>query len=77
MIDELDYISFEPEAANLSFPTRPSPQLASPSSPQQILGRWDLLDDDTVAAARIDWLIHHVEVIIPARKKNAVAAPGV
>ena len=66
VIDEVGYIPFEPEAANLFF------QLISSRYERASLivtsnkpfGRWgETFGDDTVAAAMIDRLVHHAEVI--------------
>jgi len=65
-IDEVGYIPFEPEAANLFF------QLVSARYERASLivtsnkpfGRWgEVFGDDVVAAAMIDRLVHHAEVI--------------
>jgi DNA replication protein DnaC len=66
IIDEVGYIPFEPEAANLFF------QLVSARYERVSLivtsnkpfGRWgEVFGDDVVAAAMIDRLVHHAEVI--------------
>ncbi|MGC1209557.1 MAG: IS21-like element helper ATPase IstB [Ornithinimicrobium sp.] len=66
VIDEVGYIPFEPEAANLFF------QLVSSRYERASLivtsnkpfGRWgEVCGDDVVAAAMIDRLVHHAEVI--------------
>jgi DNA replication protein DnaC len=66
VIDEAGYIPFEPEAANLFF------QLVSARYERASLivtsdkpfGRWgEVFGDDVVAAAMIDRLVHHAEVI--------------
>ena len=66
VIDEVGYIPFEPEAANLFF------QLISSRYERASLivtsnkpfGRWgEVFGDDIVAAAMIDRLVHHAEVI--------------
>ena len=66
VVDEVGYIPFEPEAANLFF------QLVSSRYEQASLivtsnkpfGRWgEVFGDDVVAAAMIDRLVHHAEVI--------------
>jgi DNA replication protein DnaC len=65
-VDEVGYIPFEPEAANLFF------QLVSSRYERASLivtsnkpfGRWgEVFGDDTVAAAMIDRLVHHADVI--------------
>jgi DNA replication protein DnaC len=66
IIDEVGYIPFEPEAANLFF------QLVSARYERASLivtsnkpfGRWgEVFGDDVVAAAMIDRLVHHADVI--------------
>ena len=66
IVDEVGYIPFEPEAANLFF------QLVSSRYERACLivtsnkpfGRWgEVFGDDVVAAAMIDRLVHHAEVI--------------
>jgi DNA replication protein DnaC len=66
VIDEVGYIPFEPEAANLFF------QLVSARYERASLivtsnkpfGRWgEVFGDDVAAAAMIDRLVHHAEVI--------------
>ena len=65
IVDEIGYIPFEAEAANLFF------QLVSARYERASLivtsnkpfGRWgEVFGDDTVAAAMIDRLVHHAEV---------------
>jgi DNA replication protein DnaC len=66
VIDEVGYIPFEPAAANLFF------QLVSARYERASLivtnnkpfGRWgEVFGDDVVAAAMIDRLVHHAEVV--------------
>jgi len=66
VIDEVGYIPFEPEAANLFF------QLVSTRYERASLivtsnkpfGRWgETFGDDVVAAAMIDRLVHHADVV--------------
>jgi DNA replication protein DnaC len=66
VVDEVGYIPFEPEAANLFF------QLVSNRyeraslivTSNKAFGRWgEVFGDDTVAAAMIDRLVHHAEVV--------------
>ncbi len=66
VVDEVGYIPFEPQAANLFF------QLVSARYERASLivtsnkpfGRWgEVFGDDTVAAAMIDRLVHHAEVV--------------
>jgi DNA replication protein DnaC len=66
IVDEVGYIPFEPEAANLFF------QLVSSRyerasvivTSNKPFGRWgEVFGDDVVAAAMIDRLVHHADVI--------------
>ena len=66
VVDEVGYIPFEAEAANLFF------QLISARyerasvivTSNKPFGRWgETFGDDTVAAAMIDRLVHHAEVV--------------
>jgi DNA replication protein DnaC len=66
VLDEVGYIPFEPEAANLFF------QLVSSRYERASLivtsnkpfGRWgEVFGDEVVAAAMIDRLVHHAEVV--------------
>ncbi|CKR87798.1 IS1533 transposase [Mycobacterium tuberculosis] len=67
VVDEVGYIPFEPEAANLFF------QLVSSRyeraslivTSNKTFGRWGEVfgGDDVVAAAMIDRLVHHAEVV--------------
>jgi DNA replication protein DnaC len=66
VVDEVGYITFEPEAANLFF------QLVSSRYERASLivtsnkpfGRWgEVFGDDVVAAAMIDRLVHHADVV--------------
>src|SRR5947208_15238001 len=66
LVDEVGYIPFEAEAANLFF------QLVSSRyeraslivTSNKVFGRWgEVFGDDVVAAAMIDRLVHHAEVI--------------
>jgi DNA replication protein DnaC len=66
VIDEVGYIPFEAEAANLFF------QLVSSRyeraslivTSNKVFGRWgEVFGDDVVAAAMIDRLVHHAEVL--------------
>ncbi len=68
IIDEVGYVPFEPDAANLFF------QLVSARyerasvimSSNKTFGRWGETfgGDDTVAGAMIDRLVHHAEVVV-------------
>jgi DNA replication protein DnaC len=65
-IDEVGYIPFEPEAANPVLPARLQPLRTSQSHrhQQQGLGRWgEVFGDDVVAAAMIDRLVHHADIV--------------
>jgi DNA replication protein DnaC len=66
IIDEVGYIPFEPEAANLFF------QLVSSRyeraslivTSNKAFGRWgEVFGDEVVAAAMIDRLVHHADVV--------------
>ena len=66
VVDEVGYIPFEPDAANLFF------QLVSARYERASLivtsnkpfGRWgEVFGDDVVAAAMIDRLVHHADVV--------------
>ena len=66
LVDEVGYIPFDQDAANLFF------QLVSSRyeraslivTSNKVFGRWgEVFGDDVVAAAMIDRLIHHAEVI--------------
>ena len=66
VIDEVGYIPFEPEAANLFF------QLVSSRyeraslivTSNKAFGRWgEVFGDDVVAAAMIDRLVHHADIV--------------
>jgi DNA replication protein DnaC len=65
VIDEVGYIPFEPEAANLFFQLVSSryerASLIVTSNKQ--FGRWGEVFGDDVVAAMIDRLVHHAEVI--------------
>ncbi|MFF9011051.1 IS21-like element helper ATPase IstB [Streptomyces goshikiensis] len=66
VVDEVGYIPFEPEAANLFFQFiscryEHASMIVTSNKP---FGRWgEVFGDDTVAAAMIDRLVHHAEVI--------------
>jgi DNA replication protein DnaC len=66
IIDEVGYIPFEAEAANLFFQLvsaryERASMIVTSNKP---FGRWgEVFGDDTVAAAMIDRLVHHAEVI--------------
>ena len=78
IIDEVGYIPFEAEAANLFF------QLVSTRYERASLivtsnkpfGRWgEVFGDDVVAAAMIDRLVHHAEVDLPQRRQLPAQRP--
>ena len=70
VVDEVGYIPFEPEAANLFF------QLVSSRYERASLivtsnkpfGRWGEVFADDVVAAAIDRLVHHAEVVALRRR---------
>ncbi|WP_431675965.1 IS21-like element helper ATPase IstB [Kitasatospora sp. KL5] len=65
VVDEVGYIPFEPEAANLFFQLisnryERASVIVTSNKP---FGRWgEVFGDETVAAAMIDRLVHHAEV---------------
>jgi DNA replication protein DnaC len=65
VIDEVGYIPFEPEAANLFFQLVSARyQRASLIVTSKPFGRWgETFGDEVAAAAMIDRLVHHAEVI--------------
>ena len=74
VVDEVGYIPFEPEAANLFF------QLVSARyeraslivTSNKVFGRWgEVFGDDVVAAAMIDRLVHHADVV-PSKGTQSV-----
>jgi DNA replication protein DnaC len=83
VVDEVGYIRFEAEAANLFF------QLVSSRYERASLivtsnkpfGRWgEVFGDDIVAAAMIDRLVHHAEVIsqrrqLPTQRQRSWSRP--
>jgi DNA replication protein DnaC len=66
VVDEVGYIPFEPEAANLFFQLVSSryeraSMIVTSNKP---FGRWgEVFGDEVVAAAMIDRLVHHAEVV--------------
>jgi DNA replication protein DnaC len=66
VIDEVGYIPFEPEAANLFFQQVSGPYeraglIVTSNKP---FGRWgEVFGEDIVAAAMTDRLVHHADVI--------------
>ncbi|MFW5421020.1 IS21-like element helper ATPase IstB [Nocardiopsis sp. CNT-189] len=66
VIDEVGYIPFEPEAANLFFQmvSNRYERASLIVTSNKAFGRWgEVFGDDTVAAAMIDRMVHHAEVI--------------
>jgi DNA replication protein DnaC len=66
IIDEVGYIPFEPEAANLFFQLISSryERASVIVTSNKPFGRWgEVFGDEVVAAAMIDRLVHHAEVI--------------
>ena len=65
IIDEVGYVPFQGEAANLFFQLVSSRyERASLIVSSKAFSRWgEVFGDDTVAAAMIDRLVHHAEVI--------------
>ena len=66
IIDEVGYIPFEPEAASLFFQlisARYETASLIVTSNKPFSGWGEIFGDDTVAAAMIDRLVHHAEVI--------------
>ncbi len=72
IIDEVGYIPFEPEAAKLFFQLISSryERASVIVSSNKAFSRWgEVLGDDAVAAAMIDRLVHHAEVIATEERK--------
>ena len=66
IIDEIGYIPFEPEAASLFFQlisARYETASLIVTSNKPFSGWGDIFGDDTVAAAMIDRLVHHADII--------------
>jgi DNA replication protein DnaC len=66
IIDEIGYIPFEPEAANLFFQliaARYETASLIVTSNKAFSGWGEIFGDDTVAAAMIDRLVHHADII--------------
>jgi DNA replication protein DnaC len=66
IVDEVGYIPFEPEAANLffQFVSARYERASLIVTSNKVFGRWgEVFGDDIVAAAMIDRLVHHAEVI--------------
>ena len=66
IIDEIGYLPFEPEAANLFFQLISSryERASVIVTSNKPFGRWgEVFGDDTVAAAMIDRLVHHADIV--------------
>lgn len=66
VIDEIGYLPFEPEAANLFFQLISSryERASVIVTSNKPFGRWgEVFGDDTVAAAMIDRLVHHADIV--------------
>jgi DNA replication protein DnaC len=66
IVDEVGYIPFEPEAANLFFQLVSSRYVRASMivTSNKPFGRWgEVFGDDVVAAAMIDRLVHHADVV--------------
>ena len=66
IVDEVGYIPFEAEAANLFFQLISSryERASFIVTSNKPFGRWgEVFGDPVVAAAMIDWLVHHAEVV--------------
>jgi DNA replication protein DnaC len=66
VVDEVGYIPFEAEAANLFFRLVSSryERASLIVTSNKVFGRWgEVFGDDVVAAAMIDRLVHHAEVL--------------
>jgi DNA replication protein DnaC len=66
IVDEVGYIPFEPEAANLffQFVSARYERASLIVTSNKVFGRWgEVFGDDIVAAAMIDRLVHHADVI--------------
>jgi len=66
IVDEVGYIPFEPEAANLFFQLVASryERASLIVTSNKPFGRWgEVFGDEVVAAAMIDRLVHHAEVV--------------
>jgi len=66
VVDEVGYIPFEAEAANLFFQLVSSryERASMIATSNKMFGRWgEVFGDEIVAAAMIDRLVHHAEII--------------
>ena len=72
MIDEVGYIPFDPEAANLMFSLvsnryERASMIVTSNKPFSDWG--EIFGDDMAATAMIDRLIHHSEILSPQRRQ--------
>jgi DNA replication protein DnaC len=85
VVDEVGYIPFDPEAANLMFSLvsnryERASLIVTSNKPFSAWG--EILGDDVVAAAMIDRLVHHAEIVslkgdsYRLRDKDLGARPG-
>jgi DNA replication protein DnaC len=85
VVDEVGYIPFDPEAANLMFSLvsaryERASMIVTSNKPFSAWG--EIFGDDTTAAAMIDRLVHHAEILslkgdsYRLRGKDADARPG-
>ena len=66
IVDEVGYIPFDPQAANLMFSlvsSRYDRASLIITSNKPFSGWGEILGDETVAAAMIDRLVHHAEIL--------------
>ena len=72
VVDEVGYIPFDPEAANLMFAlvsTRYERASMIVTSNKPFSAWGEIFGDDMVATAMIDRLIHHAEILSPQRRQ--------
>ena len=72
VVDEVGYIPFDPEAANLMFSLVSSryeraSMIVTSNKPFSAWG--EIFGDETVAAAMIDRLVHHAEILLAQRRQ--------
>ena len=72
VVDEVGYIPFDPEAANLMFSLvsnryERASMIVTSNKPFSAWG--EIFGDDMAATAMIDRLIHHAEILIPQRRQ--------
>ena len=65
VVDEIGYIPFDPQAANLMFTlVAAATNAARSSSPATAVQAWgEIFGDAMVAAAMIDRLVHHADIL--------------